>query len=55
MRVWLEAPLEERMRRGLARDGEAFRPHWERWAAQEAELFTRDGTREKAHLVLSTG
>lgn len=55
VRVWLEAPLEERMRRGLARDGEAFRPHWERWAAQEAELFTRDGTREKAHLVLSTG
>ena len=30
--VWVEAPREERLRRGLARDGEAMRPHWERWA-----------------------
>lgn len=55
VRVWVEAPREERMRRGLARDGEAYRPHWERWAAQEAELFARDGTREKAHVIITTG
>ncbi|MDO5501754.1 MAG: AAA family ATPase [Actinomycetia bacterium] len=55
VRVWVEAPLEERMRRGLERDGEAYRPHWERWAVQEAELFARDGTREAADLILSTG
>lgn len=54
LRVWLEAPLAERMRRGLARDGETYQPHWERWAAQEAELFGRDGTAAKADLVLST-
>ncbi|NLJ55126.1 MAG: AAA family ATPase [Intrasporangiaceae bacterium] len=53
--VFMEAPREERIRRGLERDGEAYRPHWERWAAQEAELFTRDGTREAADIVISTG
>ena len=54
VRVFLEADREERMRRGIERDGESYRPHWERWAAQEIELYARDGTREKAHLVLTT-
>ena len=40
--VWLEVPEEERKRRAMARDGEIYRPHWERWAAQEAELLARD-------------
>ena len=55
LRVWVEAPREERRRRGLARDGEAYRPHWERWAAQEEELYARDGTRAKADVVITTG
>ncbi|MGG5257310.1 hypothetical protein [Phycicoccus avicenniae] len=55
LRVWVEAGRAERMRRGLARDGETFRPHWERWAAQERALFTADRTRERADVVLSTG
>lgn len=50
--VWIEAPREERMRRGIERDGEAYRPHWERWAAQEVEMFGRDRTRERADLRL---
>ncbi|NHI18295.1 (d)CMP kinase [Phycicoccus endophyticus] len=54
VRVWVEAPRAERMRRGVARDGEAFRPHWERWARQEEALFGRDGTREAADVVVST-
>lgn len=54
VRVWLEAPAAERRRRGLARDGEAYRPHWERWAAQEREVFGTDGTRERADLLLVT-
>lgn len=33
--VWLEAPEELRKERALRRDGEAYRPHWDRWAAQE--------------------
>lgn len=54
VRVWVEAPREERRRRGLARDGEAYRPHWERWAAQEAALYARDRTRDRADIVIAT-
>lgn len=55
VRVWMEAPAEVRMRRGLARDGEAYRPHWERWAAQERDVFSREHPREHADLVIDTG
>ena len=46
--VWVEAPRDERFRRGIERDGEAYRPHWERWARQEAAHFAADGTRARA-------
>ncbi|PWJ51192.1 Uridine kinase [Quadrisphaera granulorum] len=52
--VWVEADDDERMRRGIERDGEAYRPHWERWAAQERVLFAAEGTRERADLLLRT-
>ena len=55
LRVWLEAPVEQRKARALARDGETFRPHWKRWAAQEAAIFGPDGTPARADLVLTTG
>jgi uridine kinase len=42
--LWIEAPREERFRRGIARDGESYRPHWERWARQEAAHFAAEGT-----------
>ncbi len=54
VRVWVEAPPLERMRRGVERDGEVFRPHWERWAAQERALFEADRTRERADIVIET-
>lgn len=50
--AWVEAPHDLRMRRGIERDGEAFAPHWESWAAAEAEHFARHRTRERADLVL---
>ncbi len=53
--VWVEAERAERMRRGLARDGESYRPHWERWAAQEDVLFGADRTRERADVLVRTG
>jgi uridine kinase len=46
--VWVEAPYETRMRRGIERDGDAFAPHWDRWAADEQALFARERTRERA-------
>ncbi len=50
--VWVEAPYDERLSRGLARDGDAFAPYWEQWAADEAALFARERTRERADLRL---
>ncbi|WP_231388944.1 4-amino-4-deoxy-L-arabinose transferase [Marmoricola sp. URHB0036] len=46
--VWVEAPHDLRMRRGIERDGDAFAPYWEQWAADEQLLFAREGTRERA-------
>ena len=52
--VWVEAPHDVRMARGIERDGDAFAPYWEMWAAEEAEQFVRNRTRERADLVLRT-
>ncbi|HWC21990.1 MAG TPA: hypothetical protein VG502_06790 [Flexivirga sp.] len=54
VRVWLEADPAIRKQRGLARDGDAYAPHWQRWADQEDAVFGADHTREHAHLVLRT-
>jgi len=48
--LWLEAPRDERFRRGIARDGETYRPHWERWARQEAAHFAAEQTPARADL-----
>ncbi|WP_181310792.1 4-amino-4-deoxy-L-arabinose transferase [Nocardioides campestrisoli] len=53
--VWVEAPRELRLARGIARDGEAFAPHWLTWADQEDIHFARDETRRRADLTLTTG
>lgn len=34
--AWVACNATERYRRAMARDGDLFRPHWDRWAAQEA-------------------
>ena len=38
--VWIECPDDTRWNRAMARDGEMYRPQWERWARQE-ERFLR--------------
>jgi hypothetical protein len=48
--VWVEAPAEERLRRGLARDGERLRAQWLRWEELEAAVFAAEWTRERADL-----
>jgi uridine kinase len=50
--VWVEAPYDVRMRRGLERDGDAFAPHWEAWAAAEDALFAEHRTRDRADVVV---
>jgi len=52
--LWVETTLDERFRRAIARDGEAYRPHWERWARQEQALFEADRTRSRAALIVAT-
>ena len=52
--VFMDADRALRRRRGLARDGEAYRPHWQRWADQEEALFEADGTRRRADLLIDT-
>jgi len=52
--IWLEADRNERLRRGIARDGELYLPHWQRWAAREEALFAVDGTRSRADLIINT-
>ncbi|PPK96062.1 uridine kinase [Kineococcus xinjiangensis] len=53
--LWLEAPPELRHARGIARDGEAYAPHWHRWRRQEELHFAAEGTRGRADVRLDTG
>ena len=52
MLLWVEAPRDIRFARGIERDGEAYRPLWERWARQEDVLFAEERTRERADYVV---
>ena len=52
VRVWLESPADSRRARALARDGETYRPHWERWAAQEDAHLAGDDPVAHATIVV---
>jgi len=40
--IWVELDDETRKRRALARDGDTYAPHWERWAAHELRFIARE-------------
>lgn len=48
LRVWVEAPPDVRLHRGVLRDGEPLRDEWLRWSAREVEHFEADGTKDRA-------
>lgn len=50
--VWVEAPADVRKERALARDGDVFRPYWDRWARQEEALLATERTRDRADVVV---
>jgi hypothetical protein len=50
--AWVEVPYELRMARGLARGGVGVAENWVQWAIDEQELLDREGTRERADVVL---
>jgi uridine kinase len=52
--VWVDAPADVRKERALARDGGTYAPFWDMWAAQEAEHFARERTRQHADVVVAT-
>lgn len=52
LRVWVEAPDDVRLRRGLERDGEDQRAHWLAWMRDEREHYVRHASRERADVVL---
>lgn len=53
VRVWVEAPAASRKRRGLERDGETYRPHWDRWARQESEHAAKNCPEQRATIVIA--
>ena len=50
--VWVEAPPDERLRRGLERDGEQVRDRWTAWMTQEERHFAADDTKARADVHL---
>ena len=52
LRIWVEAPADVRLARGLARDGEAMRAHWVAWMRDEAVHFAAQATRSRADVVV---
>jgi anthranilate synthase component 1/para-aminobenzoate synthetase len=41
-----------RKKRALDRDGAAYAPHWDRWAAQEDAMLARERTPDRADITL---
>lgn len=52
--IYLDAPRELRLERGIARDGEHMRAEWLRWQEAEESHLEASGVRGAADLVLST-
>jgi len=52
LRLFVEAPADVRLARGLARDGADQRDHWLAWMAEEAAYFDREATRARADVVV---
>lgn len=54
--VWVDAPAELRLARGMARDTTFAGKDelWRRWMAEEDEFFAADGTRERADIIVDT-
>lgn len=51
--IWVQTPDAERKRRALLRDGEMYRPHWDRWAAQEETHLARHHPQAMADWIMT--
>ena len=52
LRIWVEAPQQLRLARGLARDGDHLAEQWSRWQREEAAEFAREDTRARADVLV---
>lgn len=53
VRIWVEAPYDLRLQRGIARDGEAARSTWvDVWMPSEERYVERDDPIPSAHLIV---
>lgn len=50
--VYVEAPWDVRLARGIEREGEALRDEWLRWEAAEEPILSAEGTRAAADIVV---
>jgi uridine kinase len=55
LRIWVDAPLEQRLARGLARDGAHLAQHWLRWQATELAVIAAEDTRGRADIRVDGG
>lgn len=51
--IWVDTDDDERKRRALQRDGDTYRPHWDRWAAQEAQYIATYQPRAQADWIVT--
>jgi uridine kinase len=51
--VWIETPADERLRRGLERDGEQARDQWQQWMSDEIAWGNAERPWERADIVIS--
>lgn len=50
--VWVELDAQTRKARALARDGDGYAPHWDRWAAQEETFMRRESPLTLADMII---
>ena len=50
--LWVELDDDTRKQRALARDGDTYAPHWDRWAAQELRFIAREDPRGLADVIM---
>lgn len=53
-RLWVDASSDVRKARALARDGEIYAPHWQRWALQEQRFLARHNGVGNADTIVAT-
>lgn len=51
-KIWVDAPRDLRLRRGIERDGESAREQWKEWMESEDRYIEAERPREHADLVL---